>query len=158
MITAGTLHKEHFFHKPEYLDLLQSTLFLLAEKYQIDLKAWALFSNHYHLILKVNGVSNTLSRFISHFHSQSARELNALESKVGRRIWYQFWDTELTYQDSYHARLRYVMQNPVRHNLVTDAKEYPWCSAQWFAQSAEPGHYKTITSYRIDKVNVIDDF
>ena len=158
MITAATLHKEHFFANPKHLDQLQHTLFSLIKRYQIELKAWALFSNHYHLILEVHPESEELSSFIRHFHSLSARELNHSTSQPGRRIWYQFWDTLLTYQDSYHARLRYVMQNPVHHDLVTDAKEYQWCSAQWFTKNAEPGHCKTIMSYKCNRINVNDGF
>lgn len=43
MLTGGTLHKDHYFSKPEYLDFLQSTLFTLVQKYGLELEAWALY-------------------------------------------------------------------------------------------------------------------
>jgi len=33
-----------------------------------------------------------------------------MTSKGGRTVWFQFWDTKLTYERSYLARLNYVHQ------------------------------------------------
>jgi putative transposase len=59
------------------------------------------------------------------FHSASARELNRLDGEVGRRVWFQFWDTQLTSAGSYMARLKYVQENPVHHAVVEQAMNYP---------------------------------
>ncbi|SCA63209.1 Uncharacterized protein SCG7086_AM_00050 [Chlamydiales bacterium SCGC AG-110-P3] len=158
MITGATIHKKYYFYHPEHLNLLQSLLFELIESYGLGLKAWAIFSNHYHLILLTYPESGDPHQFIRHLHSSSARKLNKIEQRPGRRIWLQFWDTQLTYRNSYYARMNYVINNPVHHGLVDDAKLYQWCSARWFARNAEPGHYRTVMSFRSDKVNVIDTF
>jgi len=65
---------------------------------------------------------------------------------------------QLTHKNSYFARLNYVMQNPIRHGLVINAEDYRFCSAQWFRKNAPPGHFKTVISFKTDKINVIDDF
>lgn len=132
MVTGSTLRKEHFFKTSVELNLLESQLFELAIKYKWDLEAWALFSNHYHIITKTSQDPKTLKQFITHFHANTARELNRLHQQSGRAIWYQYWDTQLSYQNSYMARLHYVMQNPVRHGVIDLAENYPWCSAHWF--------------------------
>ncbi len=54
--------------------------------------------------------------------------------------------------------MNYVMQNPVRHGLVDLAENYPWCSASWFLKNASKSHQKVVTAYKIDEVNVIDNF
>jgi len=95
---------------------------------------------------------------MKHFHASSARVLNKQYNLEGRTVWYQYWDTQITIQGSYLARLNYVMNNPVRHGLVNDAKEYPWCSANWFAKNAKKSHYKTVQNMKTDKVQVVDDF
>lgn len=158
MLTAGTLHKAHLFREPKSLDMLQDVMFNLCEEYRIERKAWALFSNHYHLVFVTYEDSRDLAQFICHLHSASSRLLNKLEQKPGRRVWYQFWDTQLTYRDSYYARINYVNNNPVKHGLVSDARLYPWCSATWFKENHSAGHVRTVTSYKTDTVNVIDEF
>ena len=73
-------------------------------------------------------------------------------------IWWQYWDSHITYPYSYLARLNYVNQNPVRHGLVEDPTEYPWCSANWFQKTASPSFYKTVGTFKTDSVKVLDDF
>ena len=90
--------------------------------------------------------------------SESARELNQLDQCLGRKVWYNFWDTKLTYERSYLARLNYVHQNAVRHGLVPVANQYPWCSAAWFERTASPAAVKTIYGFKIDRLNVDDDY
>ncbi len=73
-------------------------------------------------------------------------------------MWHNFWDTKLTFEKSYLARLNYVHQNAVKHGLVTVANQYRWCSAAWFERTATPAQMKTIYSFKIDQVRVADDF
>ena len=158
MVTGATLYKLHLFKNPEHLDLLQTALFELAAKYEWNLEAWAVFSNHYHFIAQSPKNPTTLRKFITHFHALSARELNKRENLTGRKVWYQFWDTQLTFQNSYYARLNYVMQNPVKHKLVDHAEQYPWCSANWFMQRAKTSHKAVVLSFKTDKVEVYDEY
>ncbi len=148
MITGGTVNKEHLFHSTESLDILQATLQESIEQYRLGIRAWALFSNHYHLILLSYDDSLPLNKFINHFHSMSSRKLNQYTKSPGRKVWFQYWDTQLTYRSSYYARLHYVIQNPVRHGIVDNAESYPWCSARWFKETADVGHHRTVTSFK----------
>lgn len=158
IITGSTLHKAHFFHKPEYLNFLQNSIFDLALKYEWRLEAWAIFSNHYHFIAQSPSNPSSLQRFLTHLHASTARRINELDNFSGRKVWYQYWDTNLTFQKSYFARLAYVMNNPVKHKLVENAEDYLWCSAKWFRETAEISHRKTIFNFKIDSVKIHDDF
>ena len=95
---------------------------------------------------------------IQRFHSQSARQLNDLDNTSSRNVWFQYWDTCLTYEKSYYARLNYVNNNPVKHGLVKNADQYPFCSATWFKAQADPGFRKKVESFKYDRVKIIDDF
>ncbi len=158
MVTGSTIQKEHFFKTPDDLSLLEKHLFILAEKYGWRLEAWALFPNHYHIIAHSPENPGSLQKFIAHFHSNTARELNLKHSIPGRKVWFQYWDTQLTYPNSYYARLNYVMQNPVKHGVVLLAENYPWCSAHWFTKNAKVSHQSVVFGYKIDAVSVNDDF
>ena len=73
-------------------------------------------------------------------------------------MWFNFWDTKLTYERSYLARLNHVHQNAVKHGLVRVANQYLWCSAAWFERVVSPAMVKTIYSFKIDKLQIQDDF
>jgi putative transposase len=158
MITAATLHKQHFFSSSQKLDLLHRTLIELAKKYDWHLHAWAVFPNHYHFIARTERETPRLAEFVSHLHTFTASELNRLDRSQGRRVWYNFWDSKLTYERSYFARLNYVHQNPVKHGLAPMANQYRWCSAAWFERTAPPAIVKTIYGFKTDKVKIADDY
>jgi len=157
IVTGATLYKTHFFNNAEKLTLLESSVLTLAKKYEWQLEAWAVFVNHYHLIARGDN-SDPLDKYLKHLHSETARELNRLDGCEGRTVWYNFWDTKLTFERSYLARLNYVHQNAVKHGLVRVANQYPWCSAGWFERTSSPATVKTIYSFKTDKVNIMDDY
>ena len=74
------------------------------------------------------------------------------------KVWYNFWDTRLTFERSYLARLNYVHQNAVKHGLVPVANLYPWCSAAWFERTASPAQVKRIYRFKVEGVHVLDEF
>ena len=157
-VTASTLHKQHYFDRPEKRTLLELQLLASAKAYGWQLEAWAVFANHYHIVARGNPESQSLGEFLHHLHGVSAHDLNQLDKVKGRQVWFNFRDTKLTIQYSYLARLNYVHQNAVKHGLVAVANQYPWCSAAWFERMASPAQVKTIYSFKVDRVKVEDDF
>lgn len=81
-----------------------------------------------------------------------------MDNLPGRNVWYRAWDTRLSFEKSYLARLAYVHKNPVKHGLVDNAEDYPYCGAKWFAENANRPFYETVMSFKTDRVNVYDDF
>jgi putative transposase len=158
MVTAATLHKNHLFRGPEKLALLENTLLSLSKQYKWQLEAWAVFSNHYHFVARSGPESDRLDSMLNHLHADTSRDLNRLDSAVNRRVWFNFWDSRLTYQRSYLARLNYVHQNPVKHDLVYVANQYAWCSAAWFERIASPAIVRTVYGFKTDKLKISDDF
>lgn len=114
MVTSATIHKQHLFTSTQALDLLEDQLLLLARKSEWHLHAWAVFPNHYHFIARSTQEMTRLREFLSHLHTKTSSELNRMDDTIGRSVWFNFWDTKLTYERSYLARLNYVHQNPVK--------------------------------------------
>jgi len=158
MVTSATIHKQHLFPSAQALDLLENQLLSLALKYEWHLHAWAVFPNHYHFIARSTQEMPRLREFLSHLHTNTSSELNRMDDVIGRSVWFNFWDTKLTYERSYLARLNYVHQNPVKHGLVNVANQYRWCSAAWFERTAAPATVKTVYGFKIDKLNIADDY
>ena len=155
MVTASTYNKELLFLGRKRLSYLCDTLLERAAMFGWQLQAWAVLPNHYHFVA-ISEESESLKFFIKQVHSLCARWVNRIDKTPGRVALYQYRDTHLTFEKSYFARLNYVHYNPVRHGLVKDAEQYPWCSAAWFARHAEASFYKTVRSFKTDKLSVTD--
>jgi putative transposase len=160
-VTAGTYHKEHHFRGSQRLEVLCRGLLTVAQDFGWHLEAWAVFSNHYHFVGHSpldEPSASSLSEMLGRLHEKTAKWLNKLDLTPKRQVWHNFWETRLTYEKSYLARLNYVHQNPVKHGLVNVASQYPWCSAAWFERTARPAQVKTIFGIKIDKVRVFDEY
>ena len=158
MVTAGTYLKAHHFRKSLLLDFLQSALFVEADRFGWQLQAWAVFSNHYHFVALSPVEPNNLADLLRRLHSITAREANRVNGSNDQQVWHQYWDTHLTYERSYYARLNYVHQNARRHRLVPVASSYPWCSAAWFERTASPAFVKTISGFKTGRISIHDEF
>jgi putative transposase len=160
-VTAGTYQKVHHFRRPERLNVLQRGLLKVTQDFDWQLEAWAVFSNHYHFVgHSPDGVAgaSSLSQMLGVLHVKTAGWVNRLDRTPSRQVWHNFWETRLTYQKSYLARLNYVHQNPVKHGLVPVANQYPWCSAAWFERTASPAMAKSIYRFQVDRLRVLDEF
>ncbi len=158
-ITASTYHRERLFDSSDKLDAVTHRLVETAHRFGWSLRAWAVFSNHYHFLAdSPKGSGATLREWLSEFHRSSAIEVNRIGATQGKRIWMNFRDTHITHQTSLLARLKYVNENPVKHKLVNVAIQYRWCSASWFEETAPEGFRKSVNRFKIDRVNVDDDF
>ena len=91
-------------------------------------------------------------------HEKLAKWVNKLDAASGRKVWFNFRETRLTYEKSYLARLNYTHRNAVKHKLVAVANQYPWCSAAWFERTATAAQVKTIYGFKTDKVQIHDEY
>ncbi|HEX9986657.1 MAG TPA: transposase [Thermoanaerobaculia bacterium] len=156
-VTGATYLKQRLLLAPDAREYFQELLFAFAVEEECRLQAWAILANHYHLVISAPEGAR-LKRMLSRLHSKSALGLNRKDGVTGRKVWYQFRDTELTFERSWLTRLRYVHENAVHHGLVRDALEYRWCSAAWFRRTAETAFVKTVATMKIDAVSVYDEF
>lgn len=158
MVTSGTYQKQLYFHDGSRLKMLHEALLSIASKHAWRLEAWAVFPNHYHFIAHAPKDAATLTAFLRELHSRTAVALNRHDGTPGRKVWHNYWDTRLTHEKSYLARLHYVHQNPVKHGVATVASQYLCCSAAWFERTATATQVKTIYSFKTDQLHVDDDY
>ncbi|MGJ8643559.1 MAG: transposase [Luteolibacter sp.] len=158
-VTASTFHREQIFTSPEKLDAVTGLLIETSERFGWTLRAWAVFSNHYHFLAQSpDSGGETLRDWLKIFHRSAAIEINRIDQTEGRRVWMNFRESTITHQTSYLARLKYVNENPVKHGLVDIATEYPWCSAAWFEKTAPDSFRKSVKRFKTDRLKVEDDF
>ena len=158
MVTGGTYLKAHYLNTSAKLDLFRNLFYDCVAESGWDLHAWAVLSNHYHFIASSPDDPGALPRMISKLHTLSAREINRIDSQPGRKIWFQYFDTHITFQNSYLPRLKYVHHNPAHHGVVACAEQYRWCSASWFSSTAKPAFKATVEGFKTNALSVADDF
>jgi putative transposase len=157
-VTAGTYEKKALFDCPTKLDFLTGVLFEQVSRWKWQLEAWAVMPNHYHFVARAPEDPHTLKSLIRSLHSKSANWINQVDGTIGRKVWYQYWDTCLTHEKSYLARLNYVHHNPVKHSLAERAEDYPWCSMAWFLDQADSEFVQKVAETPSDRINVRDDY
>jgi len=160
-VTSSTYGKAHHFRGTARLRVLHRGLLTLARDYGWQLEAWAVFSNHYHFIghSPINApTAESLGLMLKTLHVKTSGWVNQLDHTPARQVWFNYRETRLTYPRSYLARLNYTHQNPVKHGLVPVANQYPWCSAAWFERTSTPAQVKTIYRFKIDKLQIHDDY
>jgi putative transposase len=157
MVTSGTYGKAPMFAEGPRLKMLHDALLTLADARGWRLEAWAVFPNHYHFVGVAPG-PGALRPFLQELHSRTAIALNRHDATPGRKVWHNYWDSLITRERSYLARLQYVHQNPVRHGLVTSARFYGYGSAAWFERNATPAQVRTLANFELKRVNIPDDF
>ena len=157
-VTGATYLKRATFKGPSRLEFLCDALLDVCAKHGWNLQAWAVFPNHYHFVALSPSVAATLTALCKELHSTTAIQANRWDHAEGRKVWFQYWETELTFPESYFSRLSYVHRNAVHHGLVREPSLYPWCSAGWFQRRADLSFYRRIMAMKIDRVSMEDEF
>ena len=158
MVTGSILHNRHLLIENERKDFVLRALLERSKFLNWDLQAWAILNNHYHFIAQAPENSITLEKLIQQFHSITAIQLNRWDQTPGRQVWSNYWDSCLTYEKSYLARLHYVHVNPVKHGLINNAMDYPFCSFRWFTEQGNEALREQVFMQPIDRVKILDDF
>jgi putative transposase len=160
-VTAGTYGKAPHFKGAPRLDVLQRGLLRVTKAAGWQLEAWAVFPNHYHFVahspVRADGAKG-LSVILAGLHRKTAAWINRLDGTKGRQVWHNFWETKLTYERSYLARLNYCHQNAVKHGLVCVANQYRWCSAGWFERTVTAAQVKTVYGFPVNELSVKDEY
>lgn len=158
MITGAILHNQHLLNENKRKQLILETLFERSNLLGWNLEAWAVLNNHYHFVAQAPENANSLSKLIRQVPSITAIRLNDWDNAPGRQVWCNYWDSCLTYEKSYLARLHYVHMNPVKHQLVDDPIDYQYCSFKWFVEQGNNELKQQVFGQPIDRVKIFDDF
>lgn len=157
-ITGATYKKTDFLAPAATKKIFLEQLFFYAHKFGWELRFWSVLNNHYHLIAQAPGETCSLSKLIHDLHSFSAKGINAKNRAKGARVWWNYWDSCLTYERSYFARINYIHWNCVKHGLAKSPVAYEFSSYPLYLEK-NAGEMKEIeTRYPWDKIEVMDDF
>ena len=103
--------------------------------------------------------AETLSQVINNFHKFSALWIkkHCLIGENPKHIFYNYWDTCITYEGSYFARINYLWFNAVKHGYVEDATQ--WKFGSFYERTKKWKNVKRIVEqYPFDNLKIDDDF
>jgi putative transposase len=108
--------------RQQFLSLLNNTV----NRYDWYCHAYCLMGNHYHLLIETN--TPTLSKGMKFLNGTYTQFFNRQHQRVGH-VFQGRYKAILVQKDSYLLELaRYIALNPVRAQMVRNAKEWPWSS------------------------------
>ncbi|MEA1935378.1 MAG: transposase [Thermodesulfobacteriota bacterium] len=100
-------------------DKLLLKIFKFAWENKIELHAWVILKNHYHILCKVSD-GRDISRYIGDIHQGFTFEMNEIEEMRGRRLWKNYWDWCVRNETDYWMHFNYIHNNPIKHGIVRD--------------------------------------
>lgn len=159
-VTGAILNHYKLLHSEKAKEKLFDYILKSAAHFDWNLEAWVILDNHYHLMLNAPENAETLSLLIGNIHRYSAIWLNK-NVKVpdsALKIWHNYWDTCVTYEKSYYARLNYIWFNPVKHGYVDGPEK--WKFGSYYERFKLEKEYliRVNKDFPCDKVKIVDDF
>ena len=107
------------------------TLGQTAERFDLEIFAYVLMTNHYHLLLRTRQAN--LSNAMQWFGTAYTRRYNNRHGRTGHLFQGRF-KSILVENEAYLMRLSfYIHRNPVRAGLVQRLADYPWSSYKTYA-------------------------
>ena len=115
------------FNDKEDYDYFLSLLKTARKKYAVEIHAYCLMPNHFHLLL-VPKVEKSLSRFMQWVMTSHVRYYHK-KNKTSGHIWQGRFKSFIVEQESYYITLiRYIEANSVRAKLVKRAEAWEYGS------------------------------
>jgi putative transposase len=140
------------FHKDRDYESFEQILAEGLERYGVDLFAYQLMPNHWHLVLcpSEDGAMSNLLRWVTGTHTM---RYHAHYHSSGEGHIYQGRFKSFPVQDDGHFFVvcRYVERNALRAGLVARAEDWPWGSLWRWLQKNEP-EPRLLSSWPIDRL------
>ena len=158
-VTASTLGKYPYLKSDEAKEAAEKYLVKSLDSFNWILEDWVILDNHIHIMINAPKDSKTLSTVMNNFHRFTANWLSTHNiKKVKDKYFHNYWDTCITYEKSYFARLNYIWFNPVKHGYVENPEEWKYGSYYNRYQIELKEMENQIDKYPFNKLNIDDDF
>jgi REP-associated tyrosine transposase len=127
IISRGNEGRDIFLGDEDY-EVFLGVLEEMSDRFEVDIFAYVLMSNHYHLLIRTN--QKNLSKSMQWVGTTYTRRFNLKHFRSGQ-LFQNRYKSILCQEDTYLLELvRYIHLNPIRARLVIDIKaldKYPFC-------------------------------
>ena len=135
-ITVRTINGQWILKPERYKKILLDIIINKTKLLDIKLLAYAILHNHYHMMILVKNTTK-LSKLMSLINGASSREINTIDGVVGRKIWWNYFDSAIGNEADFYRHLNYIHQNSIKHN-ITSCLRYDFSSYdEWLNKRGE---------------------
>ena len=129
-VTSRCINKEWFTCETrEVWDIFCTHLLATHHFYKIEIHAFVLMSNHFHLLARAPEAN--LSEAMCFLLREVSRDVRHNADRINQVFAERFKRTLIEDEAYYINTLRYVYQNPVRAKIVQRVEDYPFSSLRW---------------------------
>src|ERR1035441_8291109 len=129
-ITFSCYKRQPFLRTPEAKDAVERFLEQTRRQQGLIIAAYVLMPEHVHLLTNEPAL-DTLATFLQILKQLTARELKSPSQK---QFWQRrYYDFNVSSQEKFVEKLRYIHRNPVVRGLVARPEDYRWSSFNHYA-------------------------
>jgi len=140
VLSRGNEQRPIYYEPDDYVKFLE-LLGKTAEKFQVEIHAYVLMANHYHLLLRTR--QGNLSRAIQWLGVSYTGWFNRRHKRSGHLFQGRF-KSFLIQDDHYFTALCYYIHgNPVRAGIAKEVTGYAWSSARAYADKGSGPRWLT---------------
>lgn len=135
VLSRGNERRDIFFDDRDR-HLFLNTLGEMSTRFEVEIFAYALMPNHYHLLMRTHRPN--LSRSMQWLGVSYTNRLNARHNRIGHLFQGRF-KSILVESDAYLIQLScYIHRNPLRAGIVRRLADYQWSSYLAYAYGRKP--------------------
>ena len=126
LISFNTHDRIAYFENFELARLFCQYIRRHEDQHQCTWLTWVLMPDHFHGLLRLDVTSAELSKVVGALKGASAYLINQHLNRTGKVWQSSFHDRALRAEEDRIDIARYIVANPLRKELVTDVKDYPF--------------------------------
>lgn len=158
-VTASTLGRHPYLESDQAKWATFKYLSKSLDAYDWELEDWVILNNHIHMMINAPKNAESLSDVMNNFHKFTANWLsrNGIK-KIEEKYFHNYWDSCITYEQSYYSRLNYIWMNPVNHGYVDSPEK--WEFGSFYSRFKEDKELvkNYLKEYPYDKLKIKDNF
>lgn len=124
-------HRPVIGFSPERMSHFSNALVDFCVKSQVEIAAWVLLPNHYHVLAKIH-VPPLIKKGLGQLHGRTSHQWNIEEGLKGRKCFHGCSFRPIRSEAHKWSTLNYIHHNPVKHGYVDQWSDWSFGSARHY--------------------------
>jgi len=126
-VTSVIENRRKIFTDNVNINMLLNSFDYYRKEQGFKIVAFCILLDHFHWLI-IPSERADISQIMKSVHGFSARKINKENNQCGKLWQHQFLDHIIRKDEDYKQHIYYIHNNPVKHGLVKEPKDYLWSS------------------------------